>query len=58
MLKAILEIISLITPIIREVFKALNDREIRAVGLDLKKAKTPDEKRDAARKIADYLSKR
>lgn len=56
-LKAIKEVIALVWPIIQEVLKALRDSEVRAVANQLKQAKTPEEKRDAARKIADHIYK-
>lgn len=55
--KKLKEIIPLLWPIFQQVLRAFKDAEIRAIAHELKNAKTPEEKRDAARKIADALYK-
>ncbi len=56
-LSALKEIFALIWPIIQEILKTFRDAEARSLAIELKNAKTPEEKRNAAKKIADALYK-
>lgn len=57
-LKALKEVIALFWPIIQQILKTIRDAETRSLAMDIKNAKTAEEKRDAARKIAESLYKR
>lgn len=54
-LVVIKEIIALLAPLAENVIAALRDKDVRALGLELKSAVTPEEKKDVAKKIADAL---
>lgn len=49
------EILLLIWPVVKEVMDLLKNQRAREIALELKKAKSVEEKREAAKKIADYL---
>lgn len=51
------EVISILGPLVLEIIKSLKDREVRQITADLIKAKTPEEKKDVAKKLADILYK-
>jgi hypothetical protein len=52
---AIREFLLIVLPLLSKLFQALKDSKVRAVSQELRAAKTPEEKREAARKIADAL---
>lgn len=47
------EIFTLLFPLIKELVDYLKNRELRALKLEQRNAKTPEEKREVARKIAN-----
>jgi len=47
------EIFALLFPLIKELVDYLKNRDLRALKLEQKNAKTPEEKREVARKIAN-----
>lgn len=54
---AIKEVLTILGPLVLEIIKSLKDREVRQITTDLIKAKTPEEKKDVARKLADAIYK-
>lgn len=56
-LAAIKQIIQILGPIVIEIIKGLKDREIRNVTSDLLKAKSAEEKKNVAKKLADIIYK-
>jgi hypothetical protein len=54
---AIKEFLTIVLPIVMQVLKAMRDQTTRELSQELRKAKTPEEKREAARKIADHIYK-
>ena len=47
------EIFTLLFPLIKELVDYLNNRDLRALKIEQRNAKTPEEKREVARKIAN-----
>ena len=54
-LAIIKEVLGVLWPLVLEIIKAARERELTKLGEDIRGARTKEEKRDAARKIADYL---
>ena len=53
-MKDLKDILDLIVPMVKEFLEYLRDRKLRELRLELKQAKTPEEKREAARKFANH----
>jgi hypothetical protein len=53
--KLLADLVQVVVPLIVQILRAMKDREVRQIGEELRGAKTPEQKRDAARKITDYL---
>lgn len=54
-LKLFADLVRIVLPLVAQLVRAMKDREVRKIGEELRGAKTPEQKRDAARKITDYL---
>jgi hypothetical protein len=56
-LALIKQLVTILGPLVVEIIKALKDREIRSITSELLKAKTPEEKKHVAKKLADVIYK-
>lgn len=53
--KLLADLARIVVPLIVQILRAMKEKEVRQIGEELRGAKTPEQKRDAARKITDYL---
>jgi hypothetical protein len=54
---ALVQLVRILLPLLKKAMDAMKDAEVRKITEELKNAKTAEEKREAARKIADSLYK-
>lgn len=53
--KLLADLVRVVVPLIVQILRAMKEKEIRQIGEELREARTPEQKRDAARKITDFM---
>jgi len=52
---SIKDILALLVPLIQEIIKIFRDENARNLAIELKSAKTKEDKRNVARKLAEHI---